>query len=159
VATSLGVIFGMMPLAALTIFAIWGIVFKVSRYVSLASITAAASLPVVVILLMTWYPRYAWGAVYGWGNFFFAAAATFLVIKRHTGNIRRLMDGTELRFGTPKPADPAVGATTPAVGAAGAARAEAVGDGGHRALDAKGSASVDPVATKAEPTQDTPPQV
>jgi hypothetical protein len=38
VATSLGVIVGMMPLAALIVFAIWGIVFKVSRYVSLASL-------------------------------------------------------------------------------------------------------------------------
>jgi glycerol-3-phosphate acyltransferase PlsY len=105
VATSLGVIFGMMPLAALTIFAVWGIVFKVSRYVSLASITAAVSLPVVVMVLMSWWPRQAWGAVYGWGNFYFAVAATFLLIRRHTANIRRLMDGTEHRFGTPKPAD------------------------------------------------------
>jgi len=110
VATSLGVIFGMMPLAALTIFAIWGIVFKVSRYVSLASLTAAVSLPVVVIGLMMWYPRHAWGAVDGWGNFYFAVAATFLLIKRHSGNIKRLMEGTELRFGTPKaPGEPATG--------------------------------------------------
>ena len=105
VATSLGVIFGMMPLAALTILAIWGIVFKVSRYVSLASMTAAVSLPVVVIVLMSWWPRHAWGAVYGWGNFYFAVAATFLVIKRHTANIERLVNGTEHRFGAPKSAD------------------------------------------------------
>jgi len=114
VATSLGVIFGMMPLAALIIFAIWGIVFKLSRYVSLASLAAAVSLPVVVLGLMSWWPRQAWGAVNGWGNFYFAVAATFLLIKRHTPNIRRLMDGTELRFGTPKPAgQPSTGAQPP----------------------------------------------
>jgi acyl phosphate:glycerol-3-phosphate acyltransferase len=106
VATSLGVIFAMMPLAALTIFAIWGIVFKVSRYVSLASITAAISLPIVVIALMSWWPRQAWGAIYGWGNFYFAVAATILLIRRHAPNIERLINGTEHRFGTPKPADP-----------------------------------------------------
>jgi glycerol-3-phosphate acyltransferase PlsY len=102
VATSLGVIFGMMPLASLTIFAIWGIVLKLTRYVSLASLIAAISLPVVVIGLMFFWPRNWWGAVHGWANFYFAVAATLLVVKRHTSNIKRLLDGTENRFGTPK---------------------------------------------------------
>ena len=97
VATSLGVIIGMMPLAALIDFVIWGVVFKVSRYVSLASLVAAACLPVVVIALMFL------GGVRGWANFYFAVAAAALVIKRHTANIQRLRAGTELRFGTPKP--------------------------------------------------------
>jgi glycerol-3-phosphate acyltransferase PlsY len=42
--------------------------------------------------------------VHGWGNFYFACAATILVVKRHTPNIKRLIAGTELRFGDPKPA-------------------------------------------------------
>ena len=96
VATSLGVIIGMMPLAALIDFVIWGVVFKVSRYVSLASLVAAACLPVVVIGLMFL------GGVHGWANFYFAVAAAALVIKRHVPNIQRLRAGTELRFGTPK---------------------------------------------------------
>ena len=98
VATSLGVLIGMMPLASLIIFAVWGVVLKISRYVSLASIVAAACLPVVVIGLMFT------GGVHGWANFYFAVAAAALVIKRHTPNIQRLRAGTELRFGTPKPA-------------------------------------------------------
>ncbi len=97
VATSLGVIIGMMPLAALIDFVIWGVVFKISRYVSLASLVAAACLPVVVIALMFL------GGVRGWANFYFAVAAAALVIKRHTANIQRLRAGTELRFGDPKP--------------------------------------------------------
>lgn len=98
VATSLGVIIGMMPLVSLIIFAIWGVVLKTTRYVSLASLIAATSLPVVVIgLLFT-------GGVHGWANFYFAVAAAALVIKRHVPNIYRLRAGTELRFGTPKPA-------------------------------------------------------
>ena len=102
VATSLGVILGMMPLAALIDFAIWAVVFKVSRYVSLASIVAAGALPVAVIGLMFFGPAQGWGAVQGWGNFYFAVAAAALVIKRHTANLQRLRAGTELRVGAPK---------------------------------------------------------
>jgi glycerol-3-phosphate acyltransferase PlsY len=94
VATSLGVIFGMMPLAALIVFAIWGVVFKLSRYVSLASLLAAVSLPVVVVALLFS------GWLHGWGNFYFAVAAALLVIRRHRTNIARLVAGTENRFGT-----------------------------------------------------------
>jgi glycerol-3-phosphate acyltransferase PlsY len=94
VATSLGVIFGMMPLAAVLVFAIWGVVFKVSRYVSLASLLAAVALPVVVIALLFT------GWLHGWGNFYFAVAAALLVIRRHRTNIARLVAGTENRFGT-----------------------------------------------------------
>lgn len=96
VATSLGVIIGMMPLVSVVVFALWGVVFKVSRYVSLASIVAAASLPVVTVafLFLGW--------VHGWALFYFALAAALLVIRRHRDNIKRLMAGTESRFGKPK---------------------------------------------------------
>lgn len=96
VATSLGVIIGMMPLVSLVVFAIWGVVFKVSRYVSLASIVAAAALPVVTVafLFMGW--------VEGWALFYFGLAAALLVIRRHRDNIKRLMAGTESRFGKKK---------------------------------------------------------
>ena len=101
VATSLGVIFGMMPLAGLLTLAVWGAVLKVSRYVSLASLVAAAALPVIVIALMFLWPARWWGAVMGWGNFYFACAAAALVIVRHRGNIQRLTAGTESRVGSP----------------------------------------------------------
>lgn len=106
VATSLGVITGMMPLVSLIIFAVWGVVLKFSRYVSLASLIAAVSLPVTVIALMFFGPAQGWAAVHGWGNFYFAVAAALLVLKRHVPNIKRLFAGTELRFGEPKPAPP-----------------------------------------------------
>jgi glycerol-3-phosphate acyltransferase PlsY len=104
VATSLGVIFGMMPLASLIILAIWALVLKISRYVSLASLVAAAALPVVVMILMTLWPAHWWGTVRGWGNFYFAVAAALLVWKRHAANIKRLASGAELRMGEKKPA-------------------------------------------------------
>jgi glycerol-3-phosphate acyltransferase PlsY len=103
VATSLGVIIGMMPLVSLIIFAIWGFVLMLSRYVSLASIVAALCLPITVVLLLFFGPSQGWAAVHGWGNFYFAVAAAIMVFKRHTANIKRLFGGTELRFGDPKP--------------------------------------------------------
>ena len=105
VATSLGVIFGMMPLVALIVLAVWAIVLKASRYVSLASLVGAISLPLVVVALMFFWPLHAWGAVYGWAYFYFAVAAALLVIRRHAPNIRRLINGEEHRFGTPKTSD------------------------------------------------------
>ncbi len=101
VATSLGVIFGMMPLVALADFVLWAIVFKLSRYVSLASIVAAAALPVFTITFI-----FA-GWVEGWGYFYFAVATGLLVIRRHRENIKRLAAGTENRFSSKPPEPPA----------------------------------------------------
>ena len=108
VATSLGVIIGMMPLVSLIIFLVWLVVLKLSRYVSLASMAASLSLPIAVLVLMFFGPAQGWAAVHGWGNFYFGVVAASMVFKRHTANIKRLMDGTELRFGDPKPAPASV---------------------------------------------------
>lgn len=116
VATSLGVIVGMMPLVSLIIFAVWGLVFKISRYVSLASIVGALALPVAVVLLLFFGPSEGWAAVHGWGNFYFGVAASIMVIKRHTANIQRLLAGTELRFGDPKPSPAATPEPPPTPG-------------------------------------------
>jgi glycerol-3-phosphate acyltransferase PlsY len=97
VATSLGVIIGMMPVAAAVDFALWSTVFGISGYVSLASIVAALGLPVIVVGLLFF------GWVHGWGNFFFAVAAGGLVIWRHRDNIKRLVAGTESSFRKPPP--------------------------------------------------------
>lgn len=104
VATSLGVIIGMMPLASVIVFAFWGLVFKISRYVSLASLLAALSLPVVVVVFLVT------GWMNGWAYFYFSLVAALLIIIRHRTNIQRLLAGSENRFGSPKPApaaDPA----------------------------------------------------
>jgi glycerol-3-phosphate acyltransferase PlsY len=63
VATSLGVIIGMMPVAAAVDFALWSTVFGISGYVSLASIVAALGLPVIVVGLLFF------GWVHGLGKF------------------------------------------------------------------------------------------
>ncbi len=106
VATSLGVIFGMMPAPALIVFGIWALVFKTSRYVSLASLIAAAALPIVVIALMAFGPAQGWAAVHSWAYFYFSVAASIMVVRRHQANIKRLVAGTELRFGAKKDGEP-----------------------------------------------------
>ena len=53
VATSAGALFGLAPVAALAGAAVWILTFFVTRYVSVASIAAAAGLP-IIILITTW---------------------------------------------------------------------------------------------------------
>ena len=92
IATSAGVLLALMPWAVLCIAIVWFVVFKVSRYVSLASISAAAALPVAVAAL--------WSAGCG-GNgplLGFAVLISALAIWRHRTNIQRLRAGTESRF-------------------------------------------------------------
>lgn len=92
VATSAGAIFGLMPLAAVTIFLVWVVVFEITRYVSVASMVAALSLPAVVALL------WRWQIVESPVLLYFSAVIAILVIWRHRSNFSRLLNGTEQRF-------------------------------------------------------------
>ena len=102
VSTAAGSIMALAPIPLIAAFAVWVVVFLVSRYVSLASISAAAVLPVV-----------AWAfAVAGIGSpvahskltLIFLTVIAVLAIVRHHSNIRRLLNGTESRFGKDKKA-------------------------------------------------------
>ena len=92
VATSAGAIFGVMPIAAIAIFFVWLFVFKTTRYVSVASVSAALALPVSVGVLV-WM-----GKTQGMVLLYFSAAMTALVVWRHRSNFARLRAGTEQRF-------------------------------------------------------------
>lgn len=102
VATSLGALFGLMPVASTLTFMTWGIVVKLTRYVSVASIVGALSLPLWVLLMFI-VPR-SYGGMEGWPYFYFAVVATVLLIIRHVPNIKRLIAGTERRMGEAKEA-------------------------------------------------------
>ena len=104
VATSLGVLVGMMPLASAIVLGVWLVVFLLSRYVSLASIAAALALPTVVLALLSS------GRLSGQANLYFACVAGALVVRRHRENITRLLQGTENRFGRSKPSQAPGGA-------------------------------------------------
>ncbi len=87
VATGLGVIAMLMPSVTVIVFVVWfGIVFF-TKYVSLASIIAAALVPVIAYLCI---------GKMEYIMFSFLAAA--FVIYRHKTNIIRLMNGTESKI-------------------------------------------------------------
>lgn len=87
VATAGGVTFALAPRAAACCLAAWIAIFLVTRYASVASILAAATLPV-----FTWL----FGA--GWPVVTFGALAAVAVLLLHKANVRRLFRGTESRF-------------------------------------------------------------
>ncbi|MBV9492125.1 MAG: glycerol-3-phosphate 1-O-acyltransferase PlsY [Verrucomicrobia bacterium] len=93
VATSAGVLLGLFPpFVILSILAVWLVIFFAGRYVSLASICAAACLPAAVFLLVTRSgPDF-------WALFWFSVLIGVLAVWRHRSNLVRLMNGTESRF-------------------------------------------------------------
>jgi glycerol-3-phosphate acyltransferase PlsY len=101
VATAVGAFLAISPIAVAGCFALFVLVFATSRIVSLSSIIAALLFPFVLPFAMPAYP--------GWKLFALALASSALIILKHRSNIRRMLNGTEPRFGTPKqalPADP-----------------------------------------------------
>lgn len=92
VATSLGVIFGISWTAAVIMCAVWVVIFKTTRYVSVASIAAAIALPVAMITLLFLHELRS--AVLVYFSLFLAA----IVLIRHRSNVSRLLNGTEPRF-------------------------------------------------------------
>ncbi len=97
VATGLGVFGVLCPLAALAAALLFVLVFLFWRFVSLASISAAAALPLLVYFL--WAPHHAPPLVVSFGTLFGSA----LIIYKHDANLQRLVAGTEPRFVPRKP--------------------------------------------------------
>jgi len=99
VATSFGVALGLWPyftICALFAIAIWVVVVLIWRYVSLASIAASVSFPLVLILAITLTP--GWDFVNLWPLLIAATAIPLMVIIRHRENIKRLLAGTESKI-------------------------------------------------------------
>jgi len=95
VASALGVFLALAPRAALCVLAIFAVVFLITRYVSLASIVAAATFPFFAFLFATDHsPVVIAGFLF----------IPLLIIVKHQANIRRLLSGTESRFGSSRKA-------------------------------------------------------
>jgi glycerol-3-phosphate acyltransferase PlsY len=88
IATSAGVLLGLVPWAFLIILAVWMLVFALTRIVSLASICASATLP-----FAAWLTGEALTLVW------ITAGMTVLAIYKHKANILRICQGTEPRVG------------------------------------------------------------
>jgi len=92
VAVTMGSLLVLMPIILLTGLLVWTITFYASRYVSLASILFAVSLPVTAL-------------AQGWLGYpvsptllIFAALIAVLIVVRHRSNLVRLINGKEHKF-------------------------------------------------------------
>lgn len=92
IATSAGAIAPLIPVPFLVAVVLWIAGFAISRYVSVASILSAVSLPVTAAILMMregqWDPPL----------FVFTLFLSIMATWRHRTNIQRLMKGEENRF-------------------------------------------------------------
>lgn len=105
VATTVGVLLGLMPAAVGVSAVIWFASFYLFRYVSLASLLGAAALPVAVWFLTTRHGNPGLDNPLLW----FSLAAAALIFWRHRANLSRLLNGTEAKFARKtKPPSPAV---------------------------------------------------
>ncbi len=95
IATSAGVLIALIPWAFAVGFVAWMVVFFLTRYVSLASIAAAVSLPFAT-----------WASGSSYSMLVVATILSVLAIYKHKPNIERLLNGTENKLGRKK--DPTI---------------------------------------------------
>jgi glycerol-3-phosphate acyltransferase PlsY len=91
VATAAGVVLTLTPLVGLLAIAVFIVIALVTRYVSLASILGT----VAAVPLAFWLGHVQAGELY--------LALALLIVLKHAPNVRRLLSGTELKFGARSP--------------------------------------------------------
>ena len=87
VATTVGVFTVLVPKALLLAAVVFFVIFAVTRYVSVSSITSAISLPIFIFFLYWDVPYTIFGVI-----------IAILIIVKHKSNIQRLLNGTESKF-------------------------------------------------------------
>ena len=92
VATAIGVLFALLPIAALIVCGVWLVTFEIGRYVSLASVMAAIVLPIFVAAMLFLHRLETPVFLY------FSLCLMAIVVIRHRANLSRLIKGTEPRF-------------------------------------------------------------
>lgn len=92
VATAAGLFLVLCLPAALGALLVFALVVGFWRYVSLASVSAAAAMPLLVYFL--WAPRFAPPISVTVGSL----AAAMLIVYKHDANLQRLVEGTEPKF-------------------------------------------------------------
>jgi glycerol-3-phosphate acyltransferase PlsY len=99
VATAAGMFLALCWPAALGAIGVFILVVLFSRFVSLGSVSAAATMPLLIYLL--WAPHHAPPPAITFGAF----AAAMLVVYKHDANIQRLVEGREPKFSFGKSKD------------------------------------------------------
>lgn len=87
VATALGILLGVSPVLALSVFIIWIIIFFIWKFSSLAAIGATLSSPIIALWI-------------GLSNqlVFLMCILSLIILVRHKSNIKNLLNGTESGF-------------------------------------------------------------
>lgn len=107
IATSAGVLLGLFPFfGVLLLLVVWALLFLTTRYVSVASMGAALSLPLLTHLGARFHhvgndpaaPTLWQAGTWNKPLFALTVAIAAMAVWKHRGNIRRLIDGTENRF-------------------------------------------------------------
>jgi glycerol-3-phosphate acyltransferase PlsY len=93
IATALGVFLALVPMVALAAVGVFALIVATTRLVSLGSVLAAVSIPILALLLV---PHRSAALLEG------LTFISLLSILKHHANIVRLLHGTESRFGTNK---------------------------------------------------------
>lgn len=93
VATSMGVVLAVMPLAALVCFVVFVLTVLLTKYVSLGSILGALSFPISVLALSPDHSVYFR---------FFSVILALLLTFTHRKNMERLLAGVESKLGKKK---------------------------------------------------------
>jgi glycerol-3-phosphate acyltransferase PlsY len=104
IATSAGVFLAIAPWAVLGSFVVWCVLALPTGYVSLGSLGATVTLPLLVALT-----PHQGGVEVVW----FTSALAVFVVWVHRSNVRRLIAGTENRFGAGEPEGPPPGSDAP----------------------------------------------
>jgi len=99
VATSFGVALGLWPYYTICVLfaaVVWVVVVLIWRYVSLASIAASVTFPLVLIVAIILTPDWELGGL--WPILITSVAIPVMVIIRHRENFKRLLAGTESKI-------------------------------------------------------------
>ena len=101
IATSAGALIALMPAGIVLVVIVWAVLFFTTKYVSIASIGAALSLPIITIIGSWYHGKIAAGT---WNKplFIFAIIIALLAAWRHKSNIKALIAGTEHQFSKKK---------------------------------------------------------
>ena len=101
IATSAGVLAAFMPFALLILILVFIVTFKVTRYVSLASIVGSASLPILVVI-GAWSHGKIQNGTWNKPLLIFALFIAAMAIWKHRSNIKNLLAGEEYKFSSKK---------------------------------------------------------
>ncbi len=97
IATSAGVLAALMPFALCILIIIFILTYKLTRYISVASMVGAGSLPILVFLGSIYHGKFQAGT---WNKplLIFALFVAFMAIWKHRSNIKNLINGSEHKF-------------------------------------------------------------